>query len=79
MVSLILIAIHEILSLGRDWWCHVTIDHATIWLLLWCTWVHVLVVDGFLHHRLAGWCWWAGSSVDGFLLLNGMLKDVGHL
>ena len=41
VIALDLVSTLEVLSLRRDWRCHITIDHVAKWLLLGCAREHV--------------------------------------
>lgn len=82
MITLVLIAVQEVLALWCDGRSHVTINHVAIW-LLWGTWVQLLDlrVDSLLH-GFTGRCWWAGTTVHGFLVAEEVVEstgDAGHV
>jgi len=72
VISLDLISIHEVLSFRCDWRRHVTVDHITI-RLLWST-REGIDWHWLLHHWLTWWCWWAGLSDQGLLLLEEVVE-----
>ena len=77
MVDLVLLAVHEVLALWCDGWCHVTIDHVSVW-LLWCTWVKLLGLGvNWLLGDLTRRCWWAGTAVHGFLVTEEVVESGG--
>ena len=75
LISLNLVPRNVVISLWRNRRCEITIDHVSIWLLRCRVDVVVLL---YLLDRLAGRCWWTGTTADGSLVKKELFESGGN-